>query len=152
MDNKKIKNTRKREIDGITFRGTLESKCYIILRDSGLEFSYEPEKYNLIEGYVPEIQVLLPKNKGVTSSLFSYKDKKIRAITYTCDFKIVIQPNIIVVVEVKGFANDVYPLKRKLIISYFSKIKDSNEYIFAEIRSEKQMTELINYLKQTYHV
>ncbi len=148
--NKKIRGTVVTEVDGIRFRSKLESKCYLRLKELPFEFSHESEKLILLPDFEPiNISVLLP-NKATKNIERHWS--KMRPITYTPDFVLVVKPSVIVYIEVKGRANDVYPLKRKMILSYLNQLVDENKYIFAEVHSVKQLNQLIEYLKTEYDV
>ncbi len=102
----KIKNTRRKVVDGREFRSTLEANTYQLLKsweDAG-------EIYDL------ELQ---PKY------ILQAKQKGIRAITYTADFRYRwVNPERhgykeTVVIDAKGWKTDVYRLKAKLFrVSY----------------------------------
>ena len=120
--NRKIRNATPVEYKGIKFRSKLEKSCYDILEKSGIEFKYEPFEVELIPA-------------------FSYLGKHMRAWTYTPDF--VVFHNIII--EIKGFPNDVWGYKKKMILKW---IVDNNyQYEFYEVRNQKQLEILINELK-----
>jgi hypothetical protein len=90
VGNKKVRNARETIIDGIKFRSSLEAFTYKLLIESGLEFQYEPQSFELIPP-------------------FEYKGEKIRAATYKPDF---VGPNWII--EVKGFETDAFKLRWKM--------------------------------------
>lgn len=124
--NKKIKNATIEVYKGITFRSKLEASCAKLLDELNIPYQYEPFKI-----------ILLPK--------FNYLGKTLREWSYTPDF--VIFNNIIV--EVKGFPNDVWGYKKKMILKY---IVDNNyNYEFYEVKNKSQLRILINELKQREH-
>ncbi len=50
-----MRNAKKLEVDGIKFKSLLEAFCYSKLKDAGLKFGYETQKFVLMEGfYYPE--------------------------------------------------------------------------------------------------
>lgn len=69
---------------------------------------------------------------------------KIREITYTPDITFMIE-DLKVIIEVKGFENDVFPLKRKLFRKYLETV--DYPVIYAEIFTIKQLREFLSYLK-----
>lgn len=120
--NKKIKGATPTVYNGVKYRSKLEAEIARLLNENQVAFKYEPFK-----------MVLLPS--------FKYLDNSIREWSYTPDF--VIYNNIIV--EVKGYPNDVWGVKKKMILK---KIVDSNyEYEFYEVKNKKQLTELLKKLK-----
>lgn len=125
--NKKIINATQIVVDNVKYRSKLESKCAKILKDNNIPFEYEPFKIQYIKK-------------------FEYKNEKYRAAYYTPDF--VIEDKYIL--EIKGFPNDVWRYKKKLILL---KLKENmnNKYIFYEIKNEKQLKNWIeNYKNNIY--
>ena len=122
IKNKKIKNATITVYNGITFRSKLEAECAKILDEEGIEYQYEPFKI-----------ILLPS--------FKYLSKTLREWSYSPDF--VIFNNVII--EVKGFPNDVWGYKKKMILKY---IVDHNYmYEFYEVKNKTQLRTLIKELK-----
>ena len=109
MENKKIKGATTVTVGGVTYRSKLEAKCAQILKENNILFEYEPFKIEWI-----------PK--------FKYKGVAYRAAFYTPDF--VIDDKYIL--EVKGYANDVYRYKKKLILL---KLVSEGKYDFTEIKT-----------------
>ena len=121
--NKKIKNATIEIYNGITFRSKLEASCAKLLDELNVPYQYEPFKI-----------ILLPT--------FKYLSKTLREWSYTPDF--VVYNNIII--EVKGFPNDVWGYKKKMILKY---IVDNNyNYEFYEVKNKSQLRSLILELKQ----
>jgi len=105
--NKKVRNATTKVYKGIKFRSKLELFTYRKLEDAGIKALYEKKKYVLQEGFRYPATVYEPhKTKGYVSTT-----TKIRDITYTPDF---VDPQGRWIIEVKGFANDVFPLKWKM--------------------------------------
>ena len=122
IKNKKIKNATVTVYNGITFRSKLEAECAKILDEEGIKYQYEPFKI-----------ILLPS--------FKYLGKTLREWSYSPDF--VIFNNVII--EVKGFPNDVWGYKKKMILKY---IVDHNYiYEFYEVKNKTQLCTLIKELK-----
>ena len=109
MENKKIKGATTVTVDGITYRSKLEARCAQILKENNILFEYEPFKIEWI-----------PK--------FKYKGTTYRAAFYTPDF--VVDSKYIL--EVKGYANDVYRYKKKLVLL---KLISEGKYDFTEIKT-----------------
>lgn len=123
MINKKIKNATVTQYNGITYRSKMEAKYAKLLAESGISFQYEPEQWTII-----------PK--------FSHLGLNFRAVTYTPDF--VVGKTAI---EVKGWRNDVYPLKKKIIMLYLKYNKP--DWNFLEVRNDKDMKDSIVKLNNT---
>ena len=122
MENKKIKNATPTTYKGVQYRSKLEVRFAMMLDAEKIPFAYEEETW-----------VVLDKQ--------TYMGKTIRCVTYTPDFII---GN--VVVEIKGFRNDVFPLKRKLIIKF---INDNRpDTIFIEAKTVADMRAAVDIIKQ----
>lgn len=146
--NKKVINATREIFNNISFRSRLERNCYKMLLESGLPFSYESEKIILKEGFSPSNLILYApiKYKGKLSKTLEYQPGRLRAITYTPDFKVVYN-NFIFYIESKGNPNDVYPYKKKLLLDLLMKRNDGYKYIFIEPHNLSQMEEAINFIK-----
>ena len=151
--NRKVRNATRIKADGLEFRSKLEFNCYKVLKESGLSFKYEDTRFCLLDGFRPDkAKVIGPMKK--TERITQYKqpiserlmvdNSIIRAITYTPDF-ILEHEDTIYIIESKGFANDTYPMKKKLMIALLES-SDKN-YVFAEIKSMAQMKQLVDYIK-----
>lgn len=92
IGNKKIRNAVKSEVDGIKFDSNLEKHMYGLLNGAGVTFMFQYE-YLLQEK-------------------FKYGTENIRAITLTVDFFL---PTKIMIIDTKGYMNDVAPLKYKML-------------------------------------
>jgi hypothetical protein len=147
--NRKIRGSKITEVDGIRFRSKIESCCYQKLKESGFNFSYEKDKLIILNKFKPNISVFLPHKK--ISDHVVETNCMIREISYLTDFTVYINGDTIVYLEIKGYPNDVYPIKRKLIINYLNSLRDKT-YIFAEVHNLKQLDSLISKLKEKYHV
>lgn len=91
-----VKNATKVEYDGIKFDSKLEQFAYSQLKLFKINFTI--------------------KYKFVIFDKFRYDDELIRPITWTPDY---ILPDHNIVLETKGFANDQWSLKIKLIKKFF---------------------------------
>tara|TARA_R110000787_G_scaffold221381_1_gene330049 strand:+ start:608 stop:1048 length:441 start_codon:yes stop_codon:yes gene_type:complete len=103
---KKTIQSKKKEIDGIKFDSTLESFMYCLLRDNNIANEYEGEKFTLIEGFHFSNSSF---ERTATKPMIDRGDKAVRGITYTPDF---VSKDFII--EVKGRANETFPLRYKL--------------------------------------
>ena len=126
--NKKIINATEVTINGVKYRSKLEARCAQILKENSVSFEYEPLKIE----YIPK---------------FEYYGEKYRAAFYTPDF--IIDNKYIL--EIKGFPNEVYRYKKKLVL--LKLLKDSNytKYRFFEIKTITQLRQWIkNYKDKKY--
>lgn len=152
--NKKIKNATSIIYDNIEFKSKTEYTFYKILKEKGFDVKYEDKKYTLLEGFYPTIKYYktdMPrkgkksKNKVYTNNLI-LSDNKIRSITYTPDFTFKYK-DIFVIIEVKGFENDTYPVKlslfRKSLESY-----NNDKVLFFEINIKKHLEQAIKIIEE----
>lgn len=122
--NVKVRNATKVEYDGIKFRSKLEAYTYKRLKEEGFNFAYEEITYTIIEK-------------------FEYQGEKIRPITITPDF---IDNDRRIIIEVKGFANELYPMRLKLFKRYLH--LNRLNFLLYEVRTQKEVEALIINLKQ----
>lgn len=120
-ENRKIKGATPTVVDNIKYRSKLEARCSQILKENNIPFEYEPFKIE----YIPK---------------FEYDGIKYRAAYYTPDF--VVDDKYIL--EVKGYANDVYRYKKKLVLL---KLMQQNRYSFIEIKTLTKLREWIRKYK-----
>lgn len=113
-------NAKKKEIDGIIFDSTLESKYYEHLKEEVLlnrikSFSLQP-KYILQESFITyDNKTIYKSNPNFTSIKNKYKLKVTKSITYKADFLIINNDDTILDIDVKGsYLTEVFKLKRKL--------------------------------------
>ena len=138
--NKKIKNATPYNFNGIDFKSKLEMNVYKALLREGITPEYESITYILSDGIRPSVGFYERTRK----QKFHYEMKPIRAITYTPDFTFKYH-DIQVIIEVKGIANDVYPVKKNL----FRKKLECLPYrvLFFEIKSVKDIKECLEIIK-----
>jgi len=118
----------------------MEALVYKTLKDNGIEPNYEKVTYTLFQGFNPELPLLCIKDKHL-----HFDKKRILPITYTPDFTFAYK-NLFVVIEVKGFPNDVFPYKFKMFRQVLESIAKSNtdyRYILVEIFNAEQLKEFI---------
>lgn len=118
----KIANARQVSSEGLRFRSILEKKVAEELANQGISYEYESEKVILMEGFVPKLSFYVDS--------IEHKEK-VRAITYTPDFKITLN-GYTVYIEAKGWPNDRYPMKKKLFLKH---LRSCSGCIFAEVHS-----------------
>ncbi len=118
MVNKKIRNVHPKEFNGISYRSTLEARVAKFLTENHIDFKYEEFKLTLL----PSIR---------------YNNELLRGVHYTPDF---ICGDYII--EVKGYPNDTWSLKKKLLISLIASGEIS--YKFREVHSILELKKVIN--------
>ncbi len=115
--NKKVRNATSKVYKRIKFRSKLELFTYKKLEEASIKSLYEKKKYVLQEGFHYSQQCYEPhKTKGYVDNTY-----KVRDITYTPDF---VDPNGKWIIEVKGFANDVFPVKWKMFKNHLMQLED----------------------------
>lgn len=150
MVNRKIRGTKTIEYNGIKFKSTTECSCYKKLEESGLTFAHESEKITLWQGLKPEsVLSYSPKKlgKGRYARDLELNNKALINITYTPDF-VVLKKDYKIYFDIKGYANDTYPIKKKMFLKYLEQKKDDKKYIFFEPHSIRQMLQAIEMIKK----
>jgi len=135
----KIKNATALTVDGIKFRSKLEAYTYRRLSEEGINSEYEVHKYNLLNKNTYKGTIYEPhKVKGIKA--FRKVSNNIRAITYTPDF---VNKKDKWIIEVKGYANDVFPLKWKM----FKSLVEIQGYTLYLPSTQKQVRETVDLIK-----
>jgi len=143
MLNKKIKNAKEITYDNKVFDSKLELYCYKLLQAYKIDFYYNEIKYTLLKDFRLNKVHFIHSGPSKKTEWFKEEklkdDKKIKLspITYTPDFVIKTNNNFIII-ETKGFQNDVYPYKRKLLFNIWEKNTNYDLYFF-EPRNQKQV-------------
>lgn len=140
-ENKKIINASPLEYDGIFFKSKLEKMAYQTLKEQGFPVLYEPKKFIIWEGFRPNVPFY---NKDASTRMLKMDSKKVIDITYTPDLMFEYN-NHLIIIEMKGFENNTYPLKKKI----FRKWLESNypNSIYFEIFTKKQLLQAIDIIK-----
>lgn len=140
-ENKKIKNASPLGYDGISFKSKLEKMAYQTLKEQGFPVLYEPKKFIIWEGFRPNVPFY---NKDASTRMLKMDSKKVIDISYTPDL-IFEYNNHLIIIEMKGFENNTYPLKKKI----FRKWLESNypNSIYFEIFTKKQLLQAIDIIK-----
>ena len=136
--NKKVRNATAAVYKGLKFRSKLELFTYKKLEDAGITALYEKRKFELLEGFHFPHTCVEPN----THKEFVDNTTKVRAITYTPDF---VDPQGQWIIEVKGFANDVFPLKWKMFKQHI--MQNGLEYKLFLPKNQKQVLETIELIK-----
>lgn len=155
-ENKKIRNATPLEYDDIIFKSKLEVMCYKVLKEHGFTPLYEEKHFILFEGFSPNVpfytkNIFKRKNKSiqVISPFTSIDNRKCTAWIYTPDLYFEYN-NHIIIVEVKGFSNDVVRYKRKIFRYRLEQMQEEDKehiYEFWEIHTKTQLLDCINHLK-----
>lgn len=143
--NQKIKNASPTFLDGYEFKSQLELTTYKLLKECGFVPKYEAIKFTLFEGFKPWV-LFFSRNK---EKHLCVENKTILSITYTPDFTMIYK-DLYVIIEVKGFANDVFPYKFKMFrktLETIAKKDNRYKYILVEIFTQTQLKEFISVLK-----
>ena len=140
--NKKVCNTTPVSIGKIDFKSTTEARVYKALKSMGMNPKYEPTTFTIWKGFYPSVPYFTKDNGGNLTS----DSQKIRDIHYTPDF-IFKYKDYTVIVEVKGFVNDVFPYKFKLFKKYLETHNKGGKVILAMLFSKKMAVQLVDYLK-----
>ena len=140
-ENKKIINASPLEYDGIYFKSKLEKMAYQTLKEQGFPVLYEPKKFIIWEGFRPNVPFY---NKDASTRMLKMDSKKVIDISYTPDLMFEYN-NHLIIIEMKGFENNTYPLKKKI----FRKWLESNypNSIYFEIFTKKQLLQALDIIK-----
>lgn len=114
----KVRNATRVVNDGINFRSKLESYTYNALKEAGIKgFEYEKLKFVLLDKFEyvnPSWEPYEKKDGDNKVKVFGPTLTVIRPMTYTPDFTCINPDKTGWIIEVKGYDNDVFPLKWKL--------------------------------------
>lgn len=152
MENKKIKNATSIVFEGIQFRSKLEARVYKHLLNKGFKPNYEPEAIELLGSFTPSNPWYSDGEPQVT---IKGKPKIERSWKYTPDFIIDLN-NIVIILECKGYSNDLHPYKRKMFLAQLESTCDEagvKFYYFEvhNIKGLKKSIDVINKLKEEHN-
>ena len=139
MENKKIRNATKTTESGIAFKSETEARIYKALIAEGFDPLYEKATFTLSEKIRPTVP-FFNRIKG----LLGLDMKPVQAITYTPDFTFEYN-GILIVIEVKGFENDVFPVKRNLFRKHLETLNQPS--MFFEVRTKKELLEALRIIR-----
>lgn len=136
QENKKIKNATPINFQDLKFKSTIEKTIYLALIQEGIVPLYEGFTYTLSDSIRPGITPYYTRRKVDGKNVLALEMSPLSSITYTPDFTFLYN-GIFVIIEVKGFVNDTYPLKRNL----FRKLLEEAEIptMYFEVRSKKEL-------------
>ena len=141
-ENKKIKNASPLEYDNITFKSKLEKMVYQTLKENSFPVKYEPQKFIIWEGFRPSVPFY---DKDKNTRMLKLDSKKVINITYTPDF-VFTYNNHLIIIEVKGIENDIFPLKKKMFRKWLEENHPNS--IYFEIYTKRQLLQAIDIIKQ----
>lgn len=145
MENKKVKNATSLEYNGIKFRSKLEVAAYKKLSEEGFNPEYEQHTYTLQESKLfPTLHYAPYKDRKLHKNVWGLNKYKIISLKYTPDF-VFNRGDKLIIIEIKGFANDRYPYQKKL---FFKWLEDNQpNSAFFEIHNTKQLKEAVEVIK-----
>ena len=141
--NNKIKNAQIIVYNEITFKSKLDLMAYKLLEEKGFNPQYEQNTFIIWQGFRPVVP-FFTKNKA---RQVINNNKKLINITYTPDIYFEYQ-GYKVIIEMKGFTNDVYPIKVKLFRKYIEQLQDSNNYLLFELYTKQQLLTAIQIIEE----
>lgn len=139
MSNRKNINYTKTTVDGIKFASKLEAYMYTLLVENGFEPGYESETFILMEDYAYEYDSY---EYYRTREMKNSKGKRVQGVTYTPDF---VGDDYII--EVKGRANEVFPLRWKMFKKYISENRPGTTLYMP--KNDKDCQQVIELLKKS---
>ena len=143
-ENRKVIGATECEIDGIKFKSKWECKVYQMLKEAGLNPQYQGLKIHLQETFKPKVPFYTRISKGRRPPGFRIDDYKVKAVTYSPDFKVEYNGKTYFI-EAKGMKTDSYTIKVKL----FRKWLETNypDSIVFEVYSVKNVQDTIKIIK-----
>lgn len=142
-ENKKVINATPTEYNGIKFKSLIEVMVYKTLLQQGFEPQYEPITYVIWSGFRPTIP-FYTRNEKTKQQILNLR--KLVDVTYTPDFYIEYK-GLKIIIEAKGFENDVWPYKFKMFRHLLEQQPDKDKYLIFEIFTKKQLLEAIEIIK-----
>lgn len=151
----KIKSN-KHAYNGINFKSTLEKDAYLLFTQWGFKFEYEPTVFTML-GEIDLVKtniIKFSKRKQTkkadivkygTHRIMPRKANNIKPMSYTPDF-IIYNDDALFIVETKGWANDAYPLRKKVFFHYIESVTTRPVYFF-ELKNKVEIKECCKYIK-----
>ena len=139
MENKKIKNATQTIEQNIEFKSKIEASIYKALLDQGIQPKYEAVTYELSTKIRPTVPFFNRIKK-----VFGLDMRPVQPVTYTPDFTFNYN-GIFIIIEVKGFENDVFSVKRNLFRKYLEDIE--TPVMFFEVRTKKELLEALRIIR-----
>lgn len=135
---RQIVRSKKVIVDGIQFASTLESRMYLLLKEAGIKSKYEGKTYTVLEGFVYGSENY---EKYQKRSAEMTDRPNVLKTDYTPDF---VGENEEFIIEVKGRANESFPLRWKLFKTLMQQ-RDNPPILFkpATVVECKQVVEIL---------
>ena len=135
-------NAKKCSYDNIEFKSKLEMACYKAFKREGIPVSYESETIQLLQPFVDPA----PLYKSHGKSPVSEKTNKVQGISYTPDFVDELNnPHRGFYVEVKGRANESYPMRLKMFRWW--RMRNGITKEFYQVGNEAEIEQMIQLIK-----
>lgn len=159
VDGVKIKNAKKKTVDGVNFKSHLEAFFYTEAKKAGInDFAYESKKFVLQDKFIStssgiELYTRLDatdKKNVKKRVVFGEVTNNIRAITYTPDFVCINEETKTGwIVETKGFKMETFNIKWKMFKKY---LKD-NGYVLSLYtpNNKENILKTIQSIKSKYY-
>ena len=112
---RKIVQSKKVTIDGIQFKSQLEGYMYTLLKEAGIPAEYEGKSYVTFDEFNLSTECF---ERATKKSKAMIDRRKVTRVRYTPDF---VGQNEEWIIEVKGRANESFPLRWKLFKMMISK-------------------------------
>ena len=140
MSNRKVINATTVTVDGIEMKSKIERTIYLAVKNMGITPLYEGETFTYWKGGRP-ITLFYDRGSDRKNRL---NMKKLIDMKYTPDFTFM-YGEIKVIIEVKGWENDNFSIKKKMFRMYL----DTLPYpiVYAEIFTKKQLIEFMQELE-----
>lgn len=104
-----VKNRKKSySFKGKNYKSSLERTMAMLLDSAGIPFQYEPEKFEVVQGFHFPFKSYERQANG-KGDMVNRGQKKVHGISYTPDF---IGDGFII--ETKGYANETFPMRWKM--------------------------------------
>lgn len=151
----KIKNATSLEYKGLTFKSKLELFTYMKLLEAGInDFKYEQEKFTLMQPFefnCDSIEMYERAVKGTDGriKLYGPVTNNIRGITYLPDFTCIKEDKTGYVIEVKGYNNDVFPVKWKFFKDYL--LRNGYNLTLYKPNNQGNVLKTIEMIKEKYY-
>ena len=144
-ENKKVRNARRQEYDGILFKSGLEVEAYKAFTAEGFGPEYEKHTYELQKTQsFPTPCYTVYSDRKLHKKVWGLNRYKTIGMKYTPDFTFIIGEKL-VIVEMKGFANDRYAYQRKLFFKWLENNRPDS--VFFEIHNKGQLRKAIEIIK-----
>lgn len=140
--NRKIIGATEVVMDNIEFKSKLEARVYKELVKLGYQTKYEPMTSTLLERFRPVKPWLLDGEPQVVKS---GESKVVKKWEYTPDFLVYVNTDITLMLECKGYSNDLHPYKRKMLLH---KLNKCDGWYYAEVHTLKGLRKTMEWFNK----